>query len=343
MLDVGINIAFPSVRTVCHVEGEAHAAAVLASRMEEGSLAPAPIWSDVRTFDARPWRGVVDCVVGGYPCTDISLAGKGDGLAGAKSGLFWELVRIVRDVRPRLLFLENVAAHLVRDFDTVLGALASLGYDAEWMCLRASDVGAPHRRDRVFILAHSRDDRRSERSEAYHLDRCNEPGNNAHRRNQDVAHRRGQRLEGFAPGRAALRAAGRSSRAEGSVGQESLPDTYGRPERIEPERHKCRTAERRDAEPFDVGPWPPRPNNSEAWAGVLRRSPALAPALSQEEVESLVCGVADGDAAWVDPSLRAHRLRATGNAVVPIQAAVAFTVLARRAGLTGEAEHLGRK
>ena len=96
----------------------------------------------------------VDVICGGFPCQDISTAGKGAGLAGERSGLWFEYLRIVRELRPRFVVVENVAALLSRGLDTVLGGLAEAGYDAEWFCLRASDVGAPHRRERLFVVAH---------------------------------------------------------------------------------------------------------------------------------------------------------------------------------------------
>lgn len=109
---------------------------------------------DVRTFPpAGDWS--VDVICGGFPCQDISYAGKGAGLAGERSGLFYEAMRIVREVGPRIVVLENVAALLTRGLDQVLGTLASLGFDAEWHCVSAAHVGAPHIRDRAFIVAYA--------------------------------------------------------------------------------------------------------------------------------------------------------------------------------------------
>ena len=96
-------------RTVCYVEREAYAAAVLAARIQEGSLDAAPVWSDVCTFNARRWAGAVDCVVAGFPCQDLSVAGQRAGLDGARSGLFFEVLRIARDCGAEWLFLDNVA------------------------------------------------------------------------------------------------------------------------------------------------------------------------------------------------------------------------------------------
>jgi DNA (cytosine-5)-methyltransferase 1 len=97
-----------------------------------------------------------DIICAGFPCQDLSYAGAGAGLAGARSGLFWEVVRAARVVRPAYIVLENVAALLGRGLDVVLRALAEIGYDAEWHCIPASAVGAPHRRDRIWIIAHAR-------------------------------------------------------------------------------------------------------------------------------------------------------------------------------------------
>ena len=97
----------------------------------------------------------VDVICGGFPCQDISYAGLGAGLDGERSGLFFEAIRLVRQLQPRIVVLENVAALLTRGMDRVLGTLAAIGYDAEWHCIPAASVGAPHIRDRVFVVAHS--------------------------------------------------------------------------------------------------------------------------------------------------------------------------------------------
>jgi DNA (cytosine-5)-methyltransferase 1 len=143
-------------RTVCAVEWDAYAAGVLVQRQNDGVLAPFPIWDDVRTFDGKPWRGIVGIISGGFPCQDISVAGKGGGIRhGERSGLWKEMVRIVGDVRPRYAFIENTPALAFRGLDDVIADIAALGYDAEWTCLGAQDVGAPHRRKRIWILAYA--------------------------------------------------------------------------------------------------------------------------------------------------------------------------------------------
>ena len=140
-------------RTVCAVEWEQYPASVLCARQNDGLLPPFPIWDDVQTFDGKPWRGIVDVVSGGFPCTDISAAGKGAGIDGEASGMWREMARIIHEVRPRYVFVENSPMLTSRGLGRVLGDLASMGFDAKWGVLGAADVGAPHQRDRIWIVA----------------------------------------------------------------------------------------------------------------------------------------------------------------------------------------------
>ncbi len=317
MLDAAVRCAVPVARTICFVEREAPAAAILAARMEDGSLCKAPIWSDIGTFDGRPLHGRVDGIIGGFPCTDLSVAGRQVGLDGAASGLYFEYVRIIREVQPRWVFIENVPPVLAFPTGgTVLGELATLGFDAEWGTIRASDVGAPHRRDRAFILAHA---------QKRGLGELREPS----------------RGGGFADG------------SDAAVGYAELP---GRPQPVNaglttdaaevgagldhrPERAggvvadasygqlpmSGRGPEERDgvgSAGADIGLFPPGPGDAAAWQRILADFPDLAPA-----VESELRGLADVAASRVD------RLRAGGNGVVVLQGAYAFRVLAERAGL----------
>jgi len=146
-------------RTVCAVEVNAYCRSVLLARQRDGMLDPFPIWDDVRTFDGHAWRGSVDVVSGGFPCQDISDAGECAGIDGERSGLWREYARIIREVRPRFIIVENVAALLHRGIWRVLGDLAACGYDAEWQVLSAAAFGAPHLRERVFIVAYHRSER----------------------------------------------------------------------------------------------------------------------------------------------------------------------------------------
>lgn len=142
-------------RTVCAVERDAYCASVLSQRQNDGYLDPFPIWSDIETFDGRPWRGIIDVVSGGFPCQDISCAGKGKGITGERSGLWSEMSRIIGEVQPRFAFVENSPVLTSRGLDTVLGDLAEMGYDAEWGIISALQVGAPHIRERIWIVANN--------------------------------------------------------------------------------------------------------------------------------------------------------------------------------------------
>ena len=140
-------------RTVCAVECNAYAASVLVSRQNDGILEPFPIWDDVRTFDGKPWRGIVDVVSGGFPCQDISAAGKGAGIDGERSGLWGEMARIIREVQPRFAFVENSPMLTSRGLGRVLGDLAAMGFDAEWGVVSAADGGCVHLRERLWVVA----------------------------------------------------------------------------------------------------------------------------------------------------------------------------------------------
>jgi DNA (cytosine-5)-methyltransferase 1 len=144
-------------RTVCAVEWEHYPACVLAARQNDGLLESFPIWDDVQTFDGKPWRGIVDVVSGGFPCQDISAAGKGAGIDGERSGMWKEMARIVHEIRPKFVFVENSPMLTHRGLGTVLGDLAKLGFDAEWGVLGASDIGAKHHRKRIWIVARQRE------------------------------------------------------------------------------------------------------------------------------------------------------------------------------------------
>ena len=140
-------------RTVCAVEWDDHARDVLAARQNDGCLEPFPIWNDVQTFDGHPWQGRVDVISGGFPCTDISAAGKGAGIDGKASSMWSHMARIIGEVRPRFVFVENSPLLVGRGLARVLGDLAKMGYDAKWGVLGAHHVGAPHKRDRIWIVA----------------------------------------------------------------------------------------------------------------------------------------------------------------------------------------------
>lgn len=151
-LGLGIRIARPDAHGVVYIEREAHPAEVLAARMEDGSLSPAPIWDDVGTFDPDPWRGVVDCIASGDPCQPNSVAGRGRGAADDR-WLIDQLIRVVAGVRPSRVFRENVTGNADGQLEALIPALEGLGYRCAVGIFSAAEVGFNHRRERLFLMA----------------------------------------------------------------------------------------------------------------------------------------------------------------------------------------------
>ena len=140
-------------RTIAAVEIEDYPRRVLLQRQADGLLPRFPIWDDICTFDGLPWRGKVDVISGGFPCQDISAAGKGDGLDGERSGLWTQMARVVSEVRPPFVFVENSPMLTTRGGTRVIADLTQMGYDTKWTVMGAADIGAPHQRDRIWIVA----------------------------------------------------------------------------------------------------------------------------------------------------------------------------------------------
>jgi DNA (cytosine-5)-methyltransferase 1 len=162
-------------RTVCAVEIEDYPRRVLLQRQADGLLPRFPIWDDICTFDGTPWRGKIDVISGGFPCQDLSSAGKGRGLDGERSGLWKEMARVICEVRPRYAFIENSPMLTIRGLDRVLCDLAKMGFDANWGVLGADLVGAKHKRDRIWIVAYTNDPKRRRKLRGFWgLQKCNQ-------------------------------------------------------------------------------------------------------------------------------------------------------------------------
>ena len=331
-LDLALKLTIPGAETVLYIERDSYSAATLVARMEDAALDQAPIWSDITTFDGRPWRGVVDLLIGGFPCQDISVAGKGVGIEGKRSGLWSEIVRLADEIRPRYIFLENVSAITSRGLDVVLADLAEGGFDAEWLCLRASAVGAPHRRERWFCLAVSQRTRRAttgggrQEHAGCELEQgCGAMANpkglferqqrNQERRQEERTITTRASRGVFPPGATVDDASckRRQQDARGAHGDEEADEGW----RTEHDHESCGA----DAV------FPPGPNDHETWRAIFNHHPHLAPA-----IESSVRLMADGQPLVVDEG-RADQLRCSGNGCVALQAAVAFRELMQRARL----------
>ena len=156
----GISLALKDyVRPVAYCEIDPYCQGVLLSRMGDGSIINAPIWDNIKTLDGNRFKFGIDIIYGGFPCQDISVAGHGKGLAGERSGLFFEIVRLAKEIKPKFLFLENVPAITSRGGLQIVREIAEMGYDCRWCVISAASVGALHKRERWFLLAHSSGER----------------------------------------------------------------------------------------------------------------------------------------------------------------------------------------
>ena len=341
-LDLGLRLAVPELRTVCYIEREGYAASVLVARMEDQALDQAPVWDDVAAFDGGRWCGCVDIISAGYPCQPFSCAGRRRGSQDPRH-LWPHIARIIGEVEPEWIFLENVAGHLRLGFREVRSELRGMGYIIEAGLFTAAEVGAPHIRKRLFVLAHAQG--RGERephdqtqpiavgAQAREGLGCG-GGGMAHTGCQcGAGGREGGDMVGAAgtvapeaPERERLRNAPGDGGSD--VGDAADPRrSAGRSGEGGALRHRARRqeSERRGGGMADAIPaFPPGPQDADAWRRVLEVEPGLEPAF---------CRVADGVPADVgEPRLRYRpdQLRCLGNAVVPVVAAYAFRVLYRR-------------
>ena len=160
--DLAVRLSGVQARTVCYVEWDKYCQSILEARIRDGVLDDAPIWDDVREFDGLPWRGRVDIITASPPCQPYSSAGNRKGASDDRN-LFPDTLRIISEVQPRRVYLENVYGLTTTPKDgrpayagTVVGELAALGYDCRWDIVSAKDAGAPHLRKRWWLVAHAR-------------------------------------------------------------------------------------------------------------------------------------------------------------------------------------------
>ena len=297
-----------------YVENEVTACGVLAAHMADGGLDDAPVWTDLRSFEGRPWRGVVDCIIGGYPCQPFSNAGRRRG-ADDPRHLWPHIERIIAEVEPEWCFFENVGAHLRLGFHEVAASLRRLGYRVAATLLTAEEVGAPHRRERLFILAH--------RESVVQREPQYEIGSVAWRDAwSDIGRTSGQLAD---PRHGAgWPDTGRGSEDHGAQSADRAGERDAQladPERggggAEPRlEHQARAEVVTRPSEF-----PPGPDDDAVWRQVLAVRPELAPA-----VEPTIRRVAHGLAGELDLA-RSDRLHILGNGVVPQQAAYALRLL----------------
>jgi len=296
----GLELGFERTgrfKTIWHCEIEPYPSAVL-----EKNFPGVVNYGDITKVD---WSKVErpDVLVGGFPCQDISVAGKGQGIKeGTRSGLWSEYARAIRELRPRYVVVENVAMLARRGLVRVLGDLASLGYDAEWFTIRASDVGAPHRRERLFIIAHDTNDRQcgaerevQERKNAEHNGGCNADADSNNPRSGLWGNEQLQEGAGDEKRATSQDDEERGGRLARPVEDADAPDLHGaqRGERLEQ----------------------PHRFVEFAWCENIR---SVAELFNRPDIpQPLVRGTHDGVPRGLDGFIRKERTKALGNAVVP--------------------------
>lgn len=360
-LDLGVRMALPGARTVCFVEHEIPACEILAARIAEGALDEAPVWTDLHAFDGRPWRGRVGGIVGGYPCQPFSVAGKRLGTEDPRH-LWPAIERLIDTVAPLWCVFENVPNHLnLGYYDVVKPGLESLGFRVKEGLFTASEVGASHRRQRLFILAvadagYPEWARWLDDAEGSSREPCGESspqgsvladatgGGQRGRRQSSRAD--GQPHWGDAPlgdphgPRRPEAGAGYVEYAGGEpqAGRGTLADAGS--EGLQGGERGGAPAEWDGASPHGPAPelrgvpvFAPRPGDDAAWRTILAERPDLAPALTKSEFRGMADGLAarlGKQASALGDLSRTQKLRLTGNGVVPAQAELAVRYLARQ-------------
>ena len=308
-LSLGLRLAYPSTRTVCMVEREAFACADLVKKMQAGYLDNAPIWTDCRTFDGKPWRKVKNLVVtAGFPCQPHSYAGRKKGVEDSR-WLWEDIHRIIDECQASAVFFENVPGLVRSGLNRILRGLAQSGFDAEWDHFSAGGkkgVGAPH----------VRWDENRKVSNPYSP--FGETGNGGDRKPKDnISDPNGGGFQ-----RESFDASNDGKRQARGDNTNRCDDTMGHPDGAGlQKRQSIGTNPREEFASFVRTGWPPGPNGN--WENVPEY---LLPAI---KAKSSFRGMDDGAAAWMD---RNQRLRSIGNGVVPLVVAYAFRTLANRAG-----------
>ena len=328
-IDLGLRAVLPDCRTITYVEIEAFACANLVAKMEAGAMDEAPIWTDLHTFDARPYRGHVGILSGGIPCQPFSQAGSRRSDEDPRH-LFPQVERIIDESRPGCIFLENVegivSARLRGAAETsvllhVLDRLEARGYTATWGLFSAAECGAPHRRNRVFILALADCDSWGQHGNT----ECNSQPDEGRPPLRHDADRRDHDLADT--DRASFEGGSLPSRVHK---EHDIPDSDGATDRELANTHDSRGG--KDKQPPEQGtdravqpPVHPR-RMHKGTAKQVTRWPA-GPGQEQHDWEEPRTTQPGMGGATHGTSTRVDRLRLLGNGVVPQTAAVAFSTL----------------
>lgn len=324
-IDLGLKRCIPSLRTIAYAEIEASAIELLLARMEGGSLDAAPIWTNLRTFPWGAFSGRVDILSGGYPCQPFSAAGKRLG-ADDERHLWPAIADGIRILRPRMCFFENVEGHISLGLREVVDELGAMGYRATWGVFSAAEVGAPHQRKRVFIMAH-REGAGLERHDRlfagcgqsrWHTPEQARPACWSDSGGDVWPSRPGEPQHGWEPPRVVANTGRDGSQRRSAMGEVRAGDAG---ETCEGQGSGCTGTDQ-------AGQW------QECEPVCSDTEPKMECGIDKRKTESEVGGGADGAADWMDyaelcyaSDNRTDELRMLGNGVVPATAARAFETL----------------
>jgi DNA (cytosine-5)-methyltransferase 1 len=334
-IQLGLRGCIPNLRTVAYSEIEEFACSVLASRMENGQIDTAPIWTNLKTFPFKEFHGLVDIISGGYPCQGFSAAGKRKGKDDPRHLWPW-IAEGIKACGPKICFFENVEGHISLGLSTVVSDLEELGYKVSWGIFSASEVGAPHQRKRVFILAGRKEWLADSPHELFHRTGTTGEGwrTESTDRCRDVAHALGN---GRKQGRSESKGRKRRPKTEflgKDVADGHIQGLEGQPGNVNVLQESGRIAQGQDGPATKVGvhAWPEGPGRSQFWWEPPRtiRKPERHRGAAQSPLGGSTDGAARGmDDAELYISLdnRQDELRMLGNGVVPAVAEKAFKTL----------------
>ena len=307
-IELGLHAAMGGRgRTICYVENEASVAAILAARMEEGTLDQAPVWSNLTTFDPQPWCGKVDLLAGGFPCQPWSVAGSKKG-AGDTRNLWPAVERIAAGLGYPDLFLENVPGVLRYYWETIRPSLQGMGYTVAEGLFTASETGAPHKRQRLFILAHRNTGLSNDEEEEVRTgwDATEYEGSELAHSNKSRVWNQSREVGG----ETRITNVRQEDRKECTVRLGTTGSELAHPDGKGLEGDGWAGKEEQSEATRTIPFYPPGPDDLKGWAHLLDFMP---------QVEPTFCRDANGPTPGVD-----RRLRAIGNGVVPAVAAIAY-------------------
>jgi len=343
---MGIMLAEPGYHTRAFVEWEDWPRAVLIAAQRAGYFAPAPIWDDLRSFDARVFRGSFDIVLAGYPCQPFSAAGKRGGAADPRH-LWPDVARVIGECAPEWAFLENVPSHVSLGLETVLRELWDMGYTPAAGLFSAAEFGAPHQRLRIFVLAHTDEPAsRHEQLQRVGEQRLYPQGGSAGAGHRELVDAQGHGWrEGWARAELWLGRHAAAASADRAVADPSRTELEGQ-QRGKRDAGRWQIPDGYPALPGRTGLHPPYPGDQAGWATTLASRPDLAPAVGFNDcltwARRLAAHPESPGTGAAEPSLRrmadglAYRsraLRLLGNGVHPLAAAHAWRSLAAAHGL----------